>query len=216
LLSLHQDIEPAERFMRPPLTVKRTPLEKQLQGGACGKASPLSAFAEASLLFARGRRLDMVQLAEKLGVSRATLYRWVGSREALLMEVVWAGVQPIIQTAEASSSAKGGAYVAEVLASFIAQVVNNAAMNAFLDREGEAAMRLLTLADGGFQKRIVAWVQQLVEGSMKSDEYLLTLPADELAYAVVRLGESYIYKRFITGQSPDLQTVEPLFKLLLR
>jgi hypothetical protein len=33
---------------------------------------------------------------------------------------------------------------------------------------------------------------------------------------LVRLGESYIYKRFITGQSPDLQTVEPLFKLLLR
>jgi hypothetical protein len=89
-------------------------------------------------------------------------------------------------------------------------------MNAFLDREGEAAMRLLTLADGGFQKRIVAWVQQLVESRVQSGEYVLTLPASELAYAVVRLGESYIYKRFITGQSPDLQTVEPLFKLLLR
>ena len=31
----------------------------------------------------------MSGLAEDLGVSRVTLYRWVGSREHLLVEVIW-------------------------------------------------------------------------------------------------------------------------------
>ena len=31
----------------------------------------------------------MSALADELGVNRVTLYRWVGSREQLLVEIVW-------------------------------------------------------------------------------------------------------------------------------
>ena len=39
--------------------------------------------------FLAGERLDMTALATELGVNRVTLYRWVGSREKLLVEVIW-------------------------------------------------------------------------------------------------------------------------------
>ncbi len=39
----------------------------------------------------------------------------------------------------------GGEYIAEVIADFVCQVVRQPAMNAFLEREGEAAMRQLTV-----------------------------------------------------------------------
>src|SRR6185437_1391993 len=36
-----------------------------------------------------GERIDMSALARELGVNRVTLYRWVGSREQLLVDVIW-------------------------------------------------------------------------------------------------------------------------------
>ena len=36
-----------------------------------------------------GERIALGQMADELGVSRATLYRWVGARDALLLEVLW-------------------------------------------------------------------------------------------------------------------------------
>ena len=39
--------------------------------------------------FQAAERIDMSALADELGVNRVTLYRWVGSRERLLVEVIW-------------------------------------------------------------------------------------------------------------------------------
>jgi len=37
--------------------------------------------------FLAAQRIDMTSLAAELGVNRVTLYRWVGSRDALMVEV---------------------------------------------------------------------------------------------------------------------------------
>ena len=47
------------------------------------------AFRLARRRFLAAERVDMTAMAEELGVNRVTLYRWVGSREQLLVEVVW-------------------------------------------------------------------------------------------------------------------------------
>src|SRR5919198_1081369 len=39
--------------------------------------------------FLAAQRIDMTGLAAELGVNRVTLYRWVGSRDALMVEVLW-------------------------------------------------------------------------------------------------------------------------------
>jgi len=38
--------------------------------------------------YINGRRVDVTVVARRLGVGRATIYRWFGSREALIGEVV--------------------------------------------------------------------------------------------------------------------------------
>ena len=45
--------------------------------------------ARARRRFQAAERIDMSALAEELGVNRVTLYRWVGSRDRLLVEVIW-------------------------------------------------------------------------------------------------------------------------------
>src|SRR2546423_4830705 len=61
------------------------------QDGAAAerRATPADAFHAAREIYMRGERIDMQALAQQLGVSRGTLYRWTGSRERLLVDVVW-------------------------------------------------------------------------------------------------------------------------------
>src|SRR3954447_9738114 len=51
--------------------------------------------------FLAPERVDMSALAEELGVNRVTLYRWVGSRDQLLVEVVWSLAREALDAVEA-------------------------------------------------------------------------------------------------------------------
>src|SRR5690242_2266002 len=68
------------------LDVSSTPLERALRDP---RPTPVDALALARRRWLAGERLDMGALAKELGVSRATLYSWVGSRERLIGEVIW-------------------------------------------------------------------------------------------------------------------------------
>ena len=68
----------------------RTKLQRDLAGATDRRRpTPLDAFRLARRKFLAAERIDMSALADELGVNRVTLYRWVGSREQLLVEVVW-------------------------------------------------------------------------------------------------------------------------------
>src|SRR5712691_7933296 len=69
-----------------------TPLVRHVSGngdGAKKAVGPADALGAARRKLPRHERLDMNELAGELGVGRATLYRWVGSRDELLGEVLW-------------------------------------------------------------------------------------------------------------------------------
>lgn len=70
-------------------TASETPLRRQLNSFGPIRPTPLDALRLARRQFQAGDRIDMQSLAAQLGVDRATLYRWVGSREHLLAEVLW-------------------------------------------------------------------------------------------------------------------------------
>ena len=53
------------------------------------RPTPRDAFRLARRTLLDGQRLDMQALAGQLGINRVTLYRWVGSREQLLVDVLW-------------------------------------------------------------------------------------------------------------------------------
>src|SRR2546428_3195536 len=72
----------------------RTKLQRDLAGATDRRRpTPLDAFRLARRKFLAAERIDMSALADELGVNRVTLYRWVGSREQLLVEVVWSLAQ---------------------------------------------------------------------------------------------------------------------------
>src|SRR5689334_25139175 len=111
------------------------------------RPTPLDAFRLAKRKFLAAERIDMSALADELGVNRVTLYRWVGSREQLLVEVIWSLGSRTLADADAQVKAKGAERIVQTVTGFLDIVISNAGMRRWLAEEGELAMRLLTRSD---------------------------------------------------------------------
>ena len=180
------------------------------------RPTALDAFLRARKRFQACERIDMSSLADELGVSRVTLYRWVGSRETLLVEVIWSLARRTLDNIEAEVTATGPERLVQIVTRFLDDVITNAGMRRWLSEEGESAMRLLTRHETGFQPRLIDAVHDMLRE--ETDAGRLDLPVDlrEVAYVIVRLIESYTYLDLITGDRPDARRAEPILRLLLR
>ncbi len=112
--------------------------------------------------FLAGRRIDMSAVAQELGVNRVTLYRWIGSRDRLLVEVIWSLAERTIAAADRSTSARGAERIVQLTTRFIDTVIANPGMQAWLADEGEHAMRLLTRHETDFQPRLIHAIERLL------------------------------------------------------
>ena len=77
------------------------------------RGRPASATREDVLALAmhrylRGRRVDVQAIAGELGLGRTTIYRWFGSRDELLGEVLKCAAKPLLEDARAGAQGTGG------------------------------------------------------------------------------------------------------------
>jgi AcrR family transcriptional regulator len=55
--------------------------------------------------YLRGQRVDIQAIAAELGLGRATVHRWFGTREALIGEVIVLAAEPVLEAARAGARA---------------------------------------------------------------------------------------------------------------
>lgn len=158
----------------------------------------------------------MSALSLELGVNRVTLYRWVGSREKLLVEIIWSLAEKTLRNEVRRSRRTGSERVVAIVGRFVAATLSNPGFARFLAEEGELAMRVLTRRDTDFQPRLIAAVQNLLVEEVTAGR--MDLPADlyDVAYTMVRIIESFIYLDLIIGERPDAKRAEAIVRLLLR
>jgi AcrR family transcriptional regulator len=180
------------------------------------RPTALDAFLRARKRFLACERIDMSSLAEELGVSRVTLYCWVGSREQLLVEVIWSLARRTLDNIEDEVTATGPERLVQVVTRFLEDVITNPGMKRWLGEEGESAMRLLTRGESGFQPRLIDAIHDLLIEETEAGRLDLPVDLREVAYVIVRLIESYTYLDLITGERPDARRAEPILRLLLR
>ncbi|MEU6827696.1 QsdR family transcriptional regulator [Nocardia beijingensis] len=193
----------------------RTPLQRALADIPERKPEPMDAFRLAKQKFLRGERIDVGQLATELAVNRVTLYRWVGSRDQLLTEVIWSLTEATLRSEWERVRDEPGARVPALLAAYLRAVLAQPGARKFVLEENERAMKLLTLAGNGFQPRLVRAVARYLAQDLDEERITTTLTLDELAYASVRIAESFHYLPTIAGAPPDPDGAERVLKALL-
>jgi AcrR family transcriptional regulator len=166
--------------------------------------------------FLAGQRIDMSAVADELGVNRVTLYRWIGSRDRLLVEVLWSLARRAIVDAAESTTARGAERIVQITTRFIDAVIANPGMQSWLTEEGEHAMRLLTRHATNFQPRLIRAIEDLLTEETEGGRLELPVDLHDLAYVIVRLVESYTYLDLITGEDPHTHSAEPILRMLLR
>jgi AcrR family transcriptional regulator len=179
---------------------------------------PGRAVALAARWVHEGRRLDMQGIADERGMSRATLFRQAGSREALLGKALWVLAEQTLAAATARWEARrpaGQLHTPGTGRQVNAIVSRSRGLRRLLDDEPALALRVLTDPLGPVQPGIVAFVEGLLRRDI--DEFgLVTLTEpDALAYALVRLGESFLYADVLAARKPDVAAADRLQRALI-
>jgi AcrR family transcriptional regulator len=160
-----------------------------------------------------GRRLDMQGLADELGVSRATLFRRVGGREELLTEALWVLTERTLEAAAAQWEAErpeGELHTPGTGRHINAVVSQSKSLRRLLDDEPALTLRVLTDPRGRVQTGIVTFIEALLRRDIAEFGLFSVIEPDALAYALVRLGESFLYADVLAARKPDVATADRL------
>jgi AcrR family transcriptional regulator len=178
-------------------------------------AGSADAFSAARRHFLRGGRLDMGRLAAELGIGRATLYRWVGSRERLLGEILWSLAELGLVEAETAATGRGPERLVRFYDRFLRLTAAHGPIRRFVEQERDAALRLLTSREGVQQRRLIDALARRLERAAAEGDLRPRLDPADLAYVLVRVGEAFIWRELVTGEEPDLDAATEVARVLL-
>ena len=164
------------------------------------------------------QRLEIQGLAEELGVSRATAYRWAGGNTdvltgrvvARLIEATWARLMG------ETRHLKGWDRVLEAERRGFEYITTHGPYREFIGSDGERALRIVAGPGALPQQVNVRLTQELLEEEARAGNLRLPVDAHTLAYALVRIGESFLYADLIAGEAPDMDKAMEVVRLLCR
>ncbi|HEY2386296.1 MAG TPA: QsdR family transcriptional regulator [Candidatus Binatia bacterium] len=193
-----------------------TALERALTGtDGTARTTPIDALRAARRHWLAGERLDMGALAEELEISRATLYTWVGSRERLIGEILWSFAEQGLRQAREKAKGTGADYVVDVFRRFINLNAGFAPLRRFVEQDPELALRVLTSKNSPVQGRMIAASRELLAAEMARGTLQPALGIDTLAYTLIRVAESFLYRDVIAGSEPDVERAVEVVRVLL-
>jgi AcrR family transcriptional regulator len=187
---------------------------------ALARPGPASAPAQLRALarrrFLAGERLSVEELAAELGISRATAFRWAGNADALAGEVVASLVDDTFRRTLREARGRGAARVVDVMARGLRFVATSKPYRAFVERDPQRALRIVASKEGPVQARTIACYEALLQEELARGTLRLPVDAHTMAYALVRVAESFLYADLIAGEKPDLAKAVEIVKLMLR
>jgi AcrR family transcriptional regulator len=165
--------------------------------------------------YLRGRRVDVQAIAAALGLGRTTIYRWFGSREELIGEVLVRAAEPLLDAARRGARGRGGPGLLDTFDRFNRSLAAAPALRQFVEQEREAALRIITSGAGNVQPRIVAMIAGLIEEELRAGTYEPPVEPATLGYAIVRLAEAFLFNDAAAGMRGDVDRLREVEAAIL-
>jgi len=165
--------------------------------------------------YLRGQRVDVQAIAAELGLGRATVYRWFGSREGLIGEVLTRAADPLLDAARQSANGRGGEALLDTFDRFNRSLADAPALRRFVEQERDAAVRIITSGTGNVQRHIVARIRDVIEDEVRAGAYEPPVETATLAYAIVRLAEAFLFNDAAAGMRGDVDRLREVEAALL-
>jgi AcrR family transcriptional regulator len=182
------------------------------------RATPADAFAAAREVYLSGNRLEMRDLADRLGVGRTTLYRWCGDREQLLTDVIWSVTEDLIRAYEEQTlDLRGRDRLRQGIRLFMEFVAQDPALRALFANETHFALRLMTVRGSGrtHHDRLVAELTRLIREEDERHPMDLRAAPGLVAFTIVRVMEGFLYNDSIAAVEPRLDEAMEVLDFLL-
>jgi AcrR family transcriptional regulator len=181
-----------------------------------GRPAAASRQDEAGLYrYLRGRRVDVQAIAGELGLGRATIYRWFGSRGKLLGEVIIRATEPVLAEARSGLAGKGGPGLLDTFDRFNRALADAPALRAFVEQERDASLRIIASGAGIVQPRIVELITDLIREEVEAGTYEPTVEPSVLGYAIVKLAQAFLFNDAVVGIRGDVDRLREVEAALL-
>jgi AcrR family transcriptional regulator len=181
-----------------------------------GPSSEERVIRAAARLFLSTGTLDMRALARQLGIGRATLYRWRGSRDLLLSDVLlWLGLRNLHRAEAEVPTPAGPQRLVDVHALHISRMTNSPGLRAFVRAEPTVASRLLLDANGKVHVGMTRALADLIQRQELEAGWRAPLGPDRLAHIMARIVESFMYADLIANDVPNIESPLVVFEILV-
>lgn len=157
-------------------------------------------------------RVELSSLALQIDVSQATLYRWFGSREQLLDQVLGQLADEFAATAIAEAEGEGDARVLDMIRHLLSLTIDLAPVRSLIAREPQIALRLLLGEDQAVHRSMVRAINQIVAEARSPEE------ADALRgeiETIVQAGAALQWATLAAGDQPNADRVVAIARGLL-
>lgn len=150
-------------------------------------------------------------LAEDLGVSRTTIYRWVGEREQLIGELLGAQVDDWVALVEPQADGSGSARFLDMLRRFLEVAAGYEPLTNFTQREPTLAMRVLMDPAGPVTEHANQALRRLL-AEIDPDVEI----SDQIGNGIGLVARTLVWANIATGQEPDIEGAVNLASTLLQ
>jgi AcrR family transcriptional regulator len=183
--------------------------------GRPAAASREDVLAAAMHRYLRGRRIDVQAIAGELGVGRTTIYRWFGSREGLIGEVLNQAYDALVEAAGAQARGRGGARLLDIFDRLNRSLADAPALRQFVEQERDVALRIITSSGGSAQPHNVARIVEVIEEQVRAGNYEPPVEPSTLGYAIVRLAEAFLFNDAAAGMRGDVDRLREVEAAIL-
>ena len=173
---------------------------------------PADGLELARVTFLAGERVEMAGIASQLDVSQATVYRWFGSRERLIEQVLDEIAREFLAAARAQARGDGDERVLDFARTLMTVTVRLEPVRAFVEREPQLSLRLL-LGEKGVIRGTLR--EALADVVAETRPPAAARALDDELDVLVEVAVALEWATFAIGDEPQIDHAMHIMRLIL-